>query len=873
MPGDNTSAADASESKPRKGADAEQISRLFAEFDCNNAGVIGFLELKELLVYLGALIPICDLLMLLSEVNIAPTSAFTEEHVLLVYTLYIEKSRIRAMYKSEATKVHLKRANATLGWFESIYFSMWKVLLKLCILFSFVDVSCHYVGLRGHEDNVVPYVAIYAFITCCYVADFLIDLFLNIPIDIEPEEQQQQQQQQQSDGGTLLPPEELMSPLRIRDDGLIPQESEMMFGGEDASDNDNFSIAKADSVFSLSSFTTNNAPADAIRTARENRLVDREHEQQKRRENQKQKRSSDSSTHTNFFAHVSLLTCNPFYIWTREFYCDVLSSLPLDLFFALVYPPLAFPAEHLRLFKLHKFHQSLGKKHGSLVLASDVLLVHRTSPCLVYFFDALTLLHTLTLVWLSICPEEHEEDYVTGLYFVTYTLLTVGYGDIDVTTPEQKVFAIVMCVMSLTLNGLVMGVLALYCQKTSAKTKGEILLLSSIRSFENVHIPNAICEDILCLFYKSNLAGEGLIRGHLPPDLVDTTDLFLKVAFLENVAFFKNISRDCKISVAGLLQPLFAVPEECVIIAGEETRLFFIVWQGFLTRSAVTQRQGDGTEDTNDYSEEVLNAASSFGETAFLRGTKSDYTVQSTTYCVLLTLTPTACKHLSKIFPVFLEALCDGVASRGYSRDDVIFVDKAMPVIDVTDLQLEELERIASPKQLPSKRGLFPRRAIDVCVKVEEESSENFGSSANSLQRISPTGSKATSPKLGTASPARRGSKSGESPRSPLFGKQLDESANRRISCASCTSYGSCHKAIVGVRGGGGFEDRPPSFRFRRASTNEKRPAPPRAEVSSAQPPAPAFTLTAGDAVPPVKKSLNMYRKRLPKVLRHVCGK
>eukprot|EP01063_Lacrimia_lanifica_P013971 TRINITY_DN2058_c0_g1_i5.p1 TRINITY_DN2058_c0_g1~~TRINITY_DN2058_c0_g1_i5.p1 ORF type:complete len:916 (+),score=300.42 TRINITY_DN2058_c0_g1_i5:137-2884(+) len=336
------------------------------------------------------------------------------------------------------------------------------------------------------------------------------------------------------------------------------------------------------------------------------------------------------------------------YIRSRAFIFDALAALPLDLLFLYMGDDMVMRwCQHLRLFKLFTYSRLFRLSAQDTISPAYARFYFAVVPLCKILFLACVSIHILSMLWIVISPD--SPDYVPSVYFVVYTLTTTGYGDIDVTTDLQRMFAIFLFVCASIVTGLVVGKLVQISQQGDLQGDMSRTMLETLAALSHLTIPPDFREEVLAFqlhrLKHSNSLFNDTISG-LPRCMQDRMALYARMKIVRLVPIFSEVA---EIGVAKLAQSLvtvFVSPEEYIVIAGEEGEEMFILFHGMC---CVTLANGKWVA--------TIKRGGVFGEKALLEATRRSASIKSLTYCQLFRLDKTSFEAITNTFPELLQSI------------------------------------------------------------------------------------------------------------------------------------------------------------------------------------------------------------------------
>lgn len=336
---------------------------------------------------------------------------------------------------------------------------------------------------------------------------------------------------------------------------------------------------------------------------------------------------------------------------------DILASLPLDLIFSLSgLPAVATVLRHLRLLKILKI-PFLWQASGSVPITSKYIQFHfHVLPIFQLLLIFVIMVHGFAIGWILlkqrnctdtlIDKDTCKYPYTPAVYFVLYTLSTVGLGDIHVVGDEEQWYASFVLCGAMATNGIVIGKLVAILQRADIKKERRAKLRETLAVLDHFSIPKQLQEEILQFqahVFEHNLgaAYEGIVSG-LPNEMRTNISLFVKMKLVTNVPMFVDSHYMLRIAVAQSLDNAVARPEQYIVVCGQESDGLYFLAYGFadVFKADGTYR---GTCRSGDY----------FGEGALLGEKVQTESVKAITYCDLWVLSKVQFALILKRFPKF----------------------------------------------------------------------------------------------------------------------------------------------------------------------------------------------------------------------------
>eukprot|EP00756_Hemistasia_phaeocysticola_P015727 Hpha_TRINITY_DN15431_c1_g15::TRINITY_DN15431_c1_g15_i1::g.174193::m.174193 len=328
-----------------------------------------------------------------------------------------------------------------------------------------------------------------------------------------------------------------------------------------------------------------------------------------------------------------------------HFVPDLLSALPLDFLVHAWSTDAALVLSHLRFLKLVRVPSFFPVLSHELMTPTYAQVHFRVVPFVNMLFWSVIIVHIMSCAWIA--TGGGDIGYIDASYFVLYTLCTVGYGDIAVESAGQKMFAIFLFLSSTLVTGLVVGKLVQWTQQADLKASTYRQMLETLAVLHHLSVPQEFKQEILALQYHRMLTSFSMYESTcagMPLAMRDRMMLYARISIVRHVPIFARQPDICLAKLAMALVNVMVLPDEYIIIAGEEGSEMFFLFHGmcdvFLpngTRVAVIKRGGI------------------FGEIALLQSCRRAASIRSLTYCQLFRLDKAAFDDITLAFPSLRE--------------------------------------------------------------------------------------------------------------------------------------------------------------------------------------------------------------------------
>eukprot|EP01065_Artemidia_motanka_P053270 TRINITY_DN9849_c1_g2_i1.p1 TRINITY_DN9849_c1_g2~~TRINITY_DN9849_c1_g2_i1.p1 ORF type:complete len:1030 (+),score=223.36 TRINITY_DN9849_c1_g2_i1:93-3092(+) len=363
------------------------------------------------------------------------------------------------------------------------------------------------------------------------------------------------------------------------------------------------------------------------------------------------------------------------------FTVDLLAAIPIDLCVGFGgYSGLGSSNawKHLRLLKTLKLPQLFPVQNPGAMSPTYVNIHFRWLPPFLMCVQIGLLLHTFAIVWVSLhdCDDWNQDrdrtdpddpnscEYMVALYWVVYTLTTVGYGDVAVTNTTQRAFACLLFLGGAAMNGLIVGYLTVFVMRSDIK--GDVLdkMRQTMAVLQHFGVPISLQEEMLSFQYhvlQNNLGASyaDLIAG-LPVPMQDQVAVYIRIRHISQVPMFSRCEMIIKAALAQSLKNVVVPPDEYVIVAGEQGHEMFFLSHGFCD---VSSKEGKWMA--------TISKGGFFGEVALLVETNRTADIKALTFCDLFILRKQEFDVILDRFPTFALNIQQEIRSRRTRRTSV----------------------------------------------------------------------------------------------------------------------------------------------------------------------------------------------------------
>eukprot|EP00756_Hemistasia_phaeocysticola_P061525 Hpha_TRINITY_DN4997_c0_g1::TRINITY_DN4997_c0_g1_i1::g.51443::m.51443 len=366
---------------------------------------------------------------------------------------------------------------------------------------------------------------------------------------------------------------------------------------------------------------------------------------------------------------------------------------------------------------------------GVVVVIFEVLPVMRGA------FWTLLSLHFSSCLFIVLSPcgdsvpcEGHFGDrYLEALYWVLYTLSTVGYGDVAVKTRGARILAMVLFVYSVLINAYFLGKITSMISIDPDEEHRESM--SKTRQLlANCGVSQEVREDVLAfqhylLGMKMSLSSFKTLFGELPVPIQDDLSLYIRVEQLALVPLFAGVSPKCQVALAVVLRSRILARGQCIAQKGTSAERLEFITHGF----------AEVLTDEDEFEVKIAARGACFGAMELLGWeTSFPFTVRTISYTELMVLGREDFQNLTRRFPSLEHHLAAALRpGRGSS-----FVADELTEEDIYELSEELGIADAIAERLCSQRAntqtmfsFMSEAAVDEYGYGEDEMARSMGKS------------------------------------------------------------------------------------------------------------------------------------------------
>eukprot|EP00756_Hemistasia_phaeocysticola_P042394 Hpha_TRINITY_DN16969_c2_g1::TRINITY_DN16969_c2_g1_i1::g.52006::m.52006/K04905/KCNH2; potassium voltage-gated channel Eag-related subfamily H member 2 len=401
------------------------------------------------------------------------------------------------------------------------------------------------------------------------------------------------------------------------------------------------------------------------------------------------------------------------------FWVDFLAALPVDLIvFATGNAPEPINGwTHLRLVKILKVFPRLQLfpiLNPGVMSARYVKIHFGWLPPFIMVYKLCLIIHTLTVVWIALqdCDIDDSCDYITAVYWVLYTITSVGYGDVTVRTGNQKVYACFLFLTGILTNGLLIGYLTVFVMQSDVQGDTYDKMRQTLAVLQHFGVPSSLQEEMLSFQFhvlENNLGASyaDLIAG-LPVPMQDQVSVYIRIRHVSQVPMFSRTDMSVRAALAQALKNVVVPPEEYVIVEGEQGHEMFFLSHGFCDVTS-------GGTDPRFMA--TISKGGFFGEVALLVETKRTANIKALTFCDLFILRKYEFDVILDSFPSFADAIQEEIRKRRRRRQTLQTIGEPEAAGDEFGMCPVNVDEGAGDELADNKLGKT-RASIDVVAAV-----------------------------------------------------------------------------------------------------------------------------------------------------------
>jgi hypothetical protein len=381
---------------------------------------------------------------------------------------------------------------------------------------------------------------------------------------------------------------------------------------------------------------------------------------------------------------------------------DLLAAIPWDLLMQGTVSGRVL--RHLRLLKVCKIPH-LWKPSGRVPINANTISFHfKLLPITLLVLQFLLLCHAFAVGFMVVkqagkidplLDKDGFYPYDAALYFVVYSLYTVGNGDIDLEGPYEKAYACIVLCGTLLTNAFITGKLVSITQKADIHEDRTGKLRETLAALQEFKIPPSLQDEVLqfqdhLLAHSLSASYASIVEG-LPEEMQMNISLFVKLRLISICPYLESAHYIVKVAIAEALANTVTLPEQYIQVIGEPVATMFFIAHGFVD---LFTTGGVHLKTLHN------NNTPYFGESALFRSAESTVSAKALTYCDLWGLHRTELTPLLRRFPRFNRLVME--LGEAWDRErSTVAVDPAL-LATATGAQLSQAQSEDTPEAVPT---------------------------------------------------------------------------------------------------------------------------------------------------------------------------
>ncbi|PAV61446.1 hypothetical protein WR25_01783 isoform A [Diploscapter pachys] len=177
--------------------------------------------------------------------------------------------------------------------------------------------------------------------------------------------------------------------------------------------------------------------------------------------------------------------------------------------------------------------------------------------------------------------------YISSLYFTMSCMSTVGFGNISSTTDYEKIFGVIMMIISALLYAAIFGHMTTIIQQMTSATVRYHDMISNVREFIKLQeVPQELADRVLDYCISTWAMTKGIdtqkVLGYCPKDMKADICVHLNRKVFNEHSCFRLASDGCLRSLAIHLDSNHAAPGDLLYHTGESVDALWFVVSGSL---------------------------------------------------------------------------------------------------------------------------------------------------------------------------------------------------------------------------------------------------------------------------------------------------
>jgi hypothetical protein len=407
------------------------------------------------------------------------------------------------------------------------------------------------------------------------------------------------------------------------------------------------------------------------------------------------------------------------------FWVDLITVLPLDLIYneaqTLVLLRLSKLPKLYRIFKITRLSRGFKNVKSQASIWGYILYMMRVNPglmrVLTNVFSICIFCHVFACLW-NFVPQlsDHDDDswiiklgmqdasgidrYLTSLYWITQTVITVGYGDVPIRTVSERVMAIIAMFAGVIFFSLTVGTLTSLLadlDKRNSEFENKISMLGQIREQFGISDDLFLKLRIAIKYgvYKADEDYESLLKV-LPEKLSTELGMIIYGPKVKDLNLFKEKPPELICAVGPYLNHVTFAKDDYIYMKGDYSNEMYFLEDGVVSLVI---------PELNDLQCMTVAKGNFFGEYELIHSCPRNFTFKAITQVQLWTMEK---KYFAKIF--FRDFRKVGSWLKGVSDNRMRDAEVALYHIDsiISKKNEEQHEHFASLSEILEKMNYTP---------------------------------------------------------------------------------------------------------------------------------------------------------------------
>eukprot|EP00754_Rhynchopus_humris_P013240 Rhum_TRINITY_DN14319_c17_g1::Rhum_TRINITY_DN14319_c17_g1_i1::g.81788::m.81788 len=284
---------------------------------------------------------------------------------------------------------------------------------------------------------------------------------------------------------------------------------------------------------------------------------------------------------------------------------DAFSAIPFDIFAWFIVGRAAhrllYNLRVVKLLKMGFWVADETQSFGSIAYITPQSLVNHTVhvPSLKRFFLVVIVFLALSFIHLGMAvgvesdeqidithPGRAVDDSFYSVYYVMYSVLGIGYGDMVLNSLWKQAFSSLLCVLSPFAEALIIGWVVGVITSDSIQSRQKGRILSTLRIMRLYTIPKQLASEVLSfqhhLCYFKACPADLQVLGGLPLEMQSHLSHHVKMNLLTKVGLFNTTAQENMSQLARILTSEVFAAGQYIARAGEAAEEMYFLCYGYV---------------------------------------------------------------------------------------------------------------------------------------------------------------------------------------------------------------------------------------------------------------------------------------------------